>query len=360
MKCPRCKEDIIKELRLFNGTWVCPKCKKVIYDENNQIHAKFKITVDNNELYVQSEFCYHQALKSSSNDEYEKYMKLSFEKCEQSAEDYNPMAFLKMGDFYAKGILINTTDIEAKKVALRYYSILSFADSLSDETNKCSDFYELRKKAAIHLLNMLAEMPNSSDDLFNYSKKEKQLKTIFPDLVGYKKNDTTITKNTDDIKMLFTDSIYSSNPPIIGILKVSKEDALELVKDTNITKNIGNNGLLFYWGYEYDGRICFTNINEVEKINSFDNEYLYLYFFNVARNLNHYSKADLKKIRKYINESGSYKTISNIIDNCKKILDSDYDNYLLFTEDDLIYFTEHKKINKQKFGNPINTISELE
>ncbi len=346
MKCLKCNREYPRPLEIFTGALACPSCKTTLFDVSSKVD--FRISEENEELYIQSEIAYHYALKAGTKVEYNKYLDEAVKLCKQAANTYNPKAMLRLAYFYDYDYVDkNRSELERCKIAKSYYRSICFGD-LSyidiDGTIELPNIQSLKENAALLYFNMLEGLDSDTKDSLGSKQIDADklsLSKLYPSVIrGYDANNIAIFEHNqaESILDIVKTSDDKKNPPIFGCFRVHSTDAKKLFTlNNNEAFKYIKKGFDVYVVDEVDGIMDsnsrFVKLNMLSLINSEiinkDRNNIYLVFVNRGAKLSFWESIKIKPIYRQIVQD-NFKVI--------RLFETDINgNSFTFSKDDLCW-----------------------
>lgn len=323
MKCLQCKKEFKNALVLYDGTMLCPKCKK------NLTNTRY--STDYREIYKLSEVAYLNALISSSRDDYKRLMGNAIKYCTEAAIGGYPQAVVQMGVLYEKGFMDDTLSLHERwTIAYNFYKSICNSEDANVAT-------EVKKSAARYLLDMLrtADSEFSARNIkFEYNSNKIALLEKFSDLKmpsdEYFKG---APKSQIDHFVALLRNGNSGKAPIFGFIKVTREELVTMIQNKDVMGKHYEIDFLPIIDGEPNGEKSIA-IDATCKEENIRKEYKegYLYFFKNRKN-RHSSK--IKNIQRALREVD----FTNLI----TIIDESHSQSLSFRMDDINCFSMGKK-----------------
>ena len=357
MKCPKCNKEIEQTLVLYDGTLVCPLCKKIIVDDD----IKFQVTEENNELFVQSEVSFLKGIKSTNQQEqYDKAVEL----CGKAAALGHPKAIQKMAYYYDKGFVdSDRTETYRTMIAYQYYSSLAFSKQKGIETEGHLPKYDLPRlkyNAACDMLHMLTYFDNDRN-IEKYSVKYNylRLKNKYPDIRLPAKSKESLNRKPKRLSDIILDTLIEGTKgghrPLYGVFKINGAKFKELLEAERDEENVfitlmrSKNYIFLYCPDYTEDTKCMTISSQnqydrcLEDVSESETNPNFLFiFFNERPNFKKIEKNKLPLIEKaFLND-----------DVCLTLIKEGGQSEYIFFEDDIYW-------NKKKENNYKNAIDEL-
>lgn len=365
MICKDCGKTFQFPLYSFNGTPVCPHCKKET--------LTVAITKENEEYYNLSRIAFLRYLspKSTRMDYGEKQrpseaLKKAQGYCQISASQGNPYALLQMGYLLEKFRSESKTEIERIRLAIVYYRALCYCDAEFINAEKGAteltkdEFTKLKIEAGKKLLKLClkysALLKTSPQD--DYKKNKDKLNAKYS-TVYFNEDDSSQSEPFNKVETLINILLSSrskTKAPLFGVFLLSAEQyqALFTVSENErlsaTAKLIKKDpDFLRYMPCDKTGRAqsdkarVFIRLANVERAVSLadsltEGNYVYLYFFNTYGKHQYLNKKQMLTVKKQLEED-NYALLLSLV------------NYI--SEDTAVFFDddiEQFKTGKNAYG----------
>lgn len=325
MICLQCNKSIDKPWVLFDGTMLCPKCKK-------PLTASKGFSLEAKETYELSKISYLKALIAKGK-EYDKLMDNAIRFCTESAVAGYPAAVVQLGLLYEKGFMDDMLSAHERwSIAYNFYRAV-----LDSEDKNVS--LEDKKQSAVLLLDMLRTADAQFaliNKRFDYEDNKAEMLRRFPDLLtDVSEGAQAPTKNRMGHIITLLNGGDSERAPIFGYYRVNKDSVVMVANSENIKRK---NYEVYFLPCDNAGKVKYNDRGSVDTaILDFKNglqvsEVLknyqegYLFFFKVRPK----GKYNTKKLKNSLMEAGFARIIT--------LIEASRCHFLSFKDDDLKYF----------------------
>ncbi len=365
MICKTCGKNFQFPLYSFNGTPVCPHCKKEV--------LTLAVSKENEEYYNLSQIAFLRYLspKSANRTVGEKLkpieaLKKAQRYCQISASLGNPFAILQMGYLLEKFRSENKNELERIRLAIVYYRTLCYCEEEAVATEKGANeisqeqFTALKIEAGKRFLKICSKysslLKTLPQDDYKRNKERLNAKYSTAYFEDAESSQNTPFNKVEAVVNILTSSRSKAKAPLFGVflLNANQYKALFETNGNESTSAVAklikkDPDFLRYMLCDKSGRVkddnarVFSRLASVERATSVadnltEDSFLYLYFFNMYGKHPYLNKKQMQTVKREL-ENDDYALLLSLV------------NYV--SEDSAVFFDddiEQFKTNKHASG----------